>query len=129
MTPEELSNRLLPFAAKIIEVTEALPDTRSGRHIAGQLLRCGTSPAPNYEEACAAESTRDFIHKLGIVLNELRESRLWLRMILPANLLSKDVIDPVLSEANQLCNIIGKSLVTARQSARKSDQKTLKIEN
>ncbi len=123
MTPEELSDRLLAFAAKIIEITEIIPDTRSGRHIAGQLLRCGTSPAPNYEEACAAESTRDFIHKLGIALKELRESRLWLKLILLSKLLSKDVIDPLLSEANQLCNIIGKSVVTAKQVPTEKDQK------
>ncbi len=86
-------------------------------------LRCGTSPAPNYEEACAAESQRDFIHKLGVVLKELRESRLWLKMLLLSKLLSQDVIDQILSEANQLCNIIGKSVVTAKQAPPKKDQK------
>ena len=51
MTPDELSERLIDFAARIGKVVDALPDTRIGRHIAGQLVRCGTSPAPNYEEA------------------------------------------------------------------------------
>ena len=74
MTPEELSKRLLNFAAKIGKLVERLPDTRLGRHIAGQLLESGTSPAPNYEEACAAFRRADFIHKLRIVLKELRES-------------------------------------------------------
>ena len=60
MTPDELSERLLDFAARIGKLVDALPDTRLGRHIAGQLVRCGTSPAPNYEEACAAESRADF---------------------------------------------------------------------
>lgn len=114
MTPEELSNRLLALAAKIIEITEAIPDTRAGRHIAGQLLRCGTSPAPNYEEACAAKSTRDFIHKLSVVLKELRESKLWLKLILLSKLLPNEIVDPTLSEASQLCNITGKSIVTAK---------------
>ena len=63
MTPEELSERLMSFAARIGKAVDALPDTRMGRHIAGQLVRCGTSPAPNYEEARAAESRADFIHK------------------------------------------------------------------
>jgi four helix bundle protein len=66
---------------------DAVPETRLGRHIASQMVRCGTSPAPNYEAACAAESPRDFVHKLAIVLKELRESRVWIRLIVKANLL------------------------------------------
>lgn len=65
---EELENRLLDFAARVGKVVDAFPDTRLGRHVAGQLVRSGTSPAPNYAEACAAESKRDFIHELGIPL-------------------------------------------------------------
>ena len=71
---EELEDRLLDFAARVGKVVDALPKTRLGRHIAGQLVRSGTSPAPNYAEACGAESKRDFTHKLGICLKELRES-------------------------------------------------------
>ncbi len=67
MTKEELADRLLNFAVRIGKVVDALADTRLGRHVAGQLIRCGTSPAPNYDEACAAESPRDFVHKLSIV--------------------------------------------------------------
>src|SRR5438132_1360078 len=63
--------RLINFAARVGKVVDALPDTRMGRHIGGQLVRSGTSPAPNYEEACAAESRADFIHKLSISLKEL----------------------------------------------------------
>ena len=88
MTQEELSDRLLNFAVRVGKVVDALPDTRLGRHVAGQLVRCGTSPAPNCDEACAAESPRDFIHKLSIVLKELRESRVWIRFIIRAELLS-----------------------------------------
>ena len=77
MKPDELSERLLEFAARIGRVVDALPDTRMGRHVAGQLVRSGTSPAPNYEEGCAAESRADFIHKLSVSLKELRESRFW----------------------------------------------------
>ena len=65
MNPEELSRRLLDFAVRIGRVADALPRTSLGRHIAGQLVRCGTSPAPNYEEGCAAESRADFIHIKG----------------------------------------------------------------
>lgn len=64
---------------------DALPQSRLSRHVAGQLVRSGTSPAANYAEACAAESKRDFIHKLGIALRELRESRSWIKLILKQN--------------------------------------------
>ena len=111
---EDLEDRLLDFAARVGKLVEALPDTRLGRHVAGQLVRSGTSPAPNYAEACAAESKKDFIHKLGIALKELRESRVWIKLILKADMLPADRIEPLLDESNQLCNIIGKSVVTVK---------------
>ena len=74
-----LENRLLEFAAVIIELTESLPNTRVGNHVAGQLLRCGTSSLSNHGEVEAAESRRDFLHKLRICLKELRETKRWLR--------------------------------------------------
>ena len=114
MTPDELSDRLLRFAARNGKVVDALPDTRMGRHVAGQLVRCATSPPPNYEEACAAESRADFIHKLKVVLKELRETRSWLRLIVITEMLAAAVMGDLLDEANQLCNIIGQSLVTAK---------------
>jgi four helix bundle protein len=113
MTPDELSDRLLDFAVRVGKVAEALPDTRVGRHVAGQLVRCGTSPAPNYEEACAAESRRDFIHKMRICLKELRETLLWLRFAVKAELLPKERMADLIDEATQLCYIIGKSIATA----------------
>ena len=111
---EDLEDRLLDFAARVGKLVEALPDTRLGRHVAGQLVRSGTSPAPNYAEARAAESKKDFIHKLGIALKELRESRVWIKLILKSDMLPADRIEPLLDESNQLCNIIGKSVVTAK---------------
>ncbi|WP_040766403.1 four helix bundle protein [Novipirellula maiorica] len=111
---EDLEDRLLDFAARVGKAVDALPDTRLGRHIASQLVRSGTSPAPNYAEACAAESKRDFIHKLGITLKELRESRSWIKLILKAELLKEHRMSLLLDETNQLCNIIGKSVVTAK---------------
>lgn len=89
MTSDELSQRLIDFAARIGKVVDALPDTLMGRHVAGQLVRCGTSPAPNYEEACAAESRADFAHKLSICLKELRESRCWIRLIIKTEMLTE----------------------------------------
>ncbi len=113
----DLENRLLAFAARVGIAVESLPDSRLGRHIAGQLVRSGTSPAPNYAEACAAESRRDFVHKLGIALKELRESRAWIKLILKAELLPEPQVLPLLDEAQQLCNIVGKSIVTAKANA------------
>src|SRR6476646_8980040 len=114
MTSEELAERLINFAARIGKVVDALPDTRMGRHIAGQLVRCGTSPAPNYEEACAAESRADFIHKLMVALKELRESRCWLRLIVRSDLLPEQRMGELLAECIELCNILGQSVVTAK---------------
>jgi four helix bundle protein len=117
MTKKELSQRLWDFALRIGKVVDALPDTLLGGHVGGQLVRCGTSPAPNYEEACAAESPRDFVHKLSIVLKELKESKGWISYIIRAELLpAKQMVD-LEDEAAQLCNIIGKSIVTAKKNA------------
>jgi four helix bundle protein len=114
MTPDELSERLLNFAARIGNVVDGLPDTKLGRHIARQLVRCGTSPGPNYEEACAGESRADFVHKIKIVLKELRESRFWLRLIVKAKLLPTEKMEPLTDECRQLCKIFGQSVVTAK---------------
>ena len=115
MTSDELVERLINFSARIGKVVDALPDTRMGRHIGGQLVRSGTSPAPNYEEACAAESRADFVHKLSICLKELRESRSWIRLIIKTEMLTEHRMSELLDESNQLCNIIAQSIVTAKQ--------------
>lgn len=113
---DDLEERLIDFAVRVIHVCEALPDKPAGKHIRGQLLRAGTSPAPNYGEARSAESRRDFIHKLKIVLKELNESRVWLKIIIHSRLLSADRLEGLLSEADQLCRIISTSIHTARQT-------------
>jgi len=119
MTSEELAERLINFAARIGKVVDSLPDTRMGRHVAGQLVRCGTSPAPNYEEACAAESRADFAHKLSICLKELRESRCWVRLIIKTEMLTEHKMSELLDECNQLCNIIARSIVTTKENKTK----------
>jgi four helix bundle protein len=118
---KELEDRLLDFGARAGKVVDALPDTRLGRHIAGQFVRSGTSPVANYAEACAAESKRDFIRKLGITLKELRESRAWVKLIMKADLLPEPRMEPLLDEVEQLCNIVGKSIVTAKANQEQSD--------
>jgi len=114
MNQEELSERLWDFAARVGKIVDALPDTRLGRHVAGQLVRCGTAAAPNYDESGAAESRDDFVHKLSIALKELRETRGWLKFIVKAELLAKAKMAALIDEAEQLCRIIGKSVLTAK---------------
>jgi four helix bundle protein len=114
--PQDLSERLLQFAVRVGKVVNALPNTRLGRHIAAQLVRSGTSSAPNYEEGCAAESRDDFVHKLSICLKELRESRFWIRLIMESELLSKRKMLDLWDECSQLCRILAQSIVTAKKN-------------
>lgn len=114
-----LEQRLTDFAVRIIRIANALPRNYAGRHVAQQLLRSGTSAAPNYAEARAAESRSDFIHKLKVVLKELNETRVWLNMIGRAELLLADKLDAVVDENTQLCRIVNASLTTARRNHRK----------
>ncbi len=92
MTPQILEERLIDFAVIIVSVVEALPNSKAGNHIANQLIRSGTSPAPNYGEAQSAESRKDFIHKMKISLKELRETMVWLK-IRPRKFFSVKVAD------------------------------------
>jgi four helix bundle protein len=81
MKGDDIAARLVALAVDVVKIVDVLPDTLAGRHVAGQLLRSGTSPGANYEEARAAESRRDFLHKLGIVLKEIQETRYWLQKV------------------------------------------------
>ena len=123
MKPDDLSERLLELAVRVGKVVDALPETRLGKHIAGQLVRSGTSPAPNYEEACAAESRRDFIHKVRIALKELRETRCWIKIIMRSDLLPATRMNELAIETDELCRILGQSLVTARRNEQQARAK------
>lgn len=118
MNREVLQEWLIDFGVRVIRVAEAMPKTRVGNHLAGQILRCGTSPAPNYGEACSAESREDFIHKLKVVLKELNETSVWLRMILKATLIKGARLGDLIDENQQLCMIINKSITTSRARLR-----------
>ncbi len=111
----KLSERLLDYGVAIFKLTMKLDASLSGKHVAGQLFRAGTSAGTNYEEACGAESRADFIHKLQIVLKELRESSFWLRLIKKSELLNDGNLDGLIEETKQLINIIAKSLITAKK--------------
>jgi four helix bundle protein len=122
MTPDDLSERLWQFAARVGKVVDALPDTRLGRHVAGQLVRCGTTAAPNYDEGCAAESRADFVHKLGVALKELKETRGWLHFIVIADLLAARRISPLSDEGEELSKIVAKSIITAKSNRRRRSE-------
>ena len=112
----DLQDRLISYAVRIINVSEQLPDSKTGKHIASQILRSGTSPAPNYGEAQSAESLQDFIHKLKIALKELRETEVWLKIIIHANLIHPSrKLFPLLKETNELISIFFKSIDTAKK--------------
>ena len=111
---DELEDRLIDFAVRIIKLTSRLPKTPAGKHIAGQILRSGTSPAPNYGEARGAESSADFVHKLGIVLKELNETSIWLRVIERSAILRQALLIDIIRENKELCRILTASLRTAR---------------
>ena len=113
---EELADRLLDFAVNIIHLCNKLSKSTIGLHVRSQLLRCGTSPGANYEEARGAESKRDFIHKMGIVLKELKESRYWLKVIQKVPLLKSDIVRTLLNECEELVAIIAKSIFTAKRN-------------
>jgi len=114
----DLENRLLEFASAVIDLSESLPATRAGNHIAGQVLRSGTSPYPNHGEAEAAESRDDFIHKLKICLKELRETRRWSRLIKrKAWVKNETTLLFLLGECEELIRIFHSSIQTAKRNA------------
>jgi four helix bundle protein len=114
----DLEERLLEFASAVIDLSENLPDTRAGNHVAGQVLRSGTSPYPNHGEAEDAESRDDFIHKLKVCLKELRETRRWARLIKRKGWAKEDPTQVfVLSEADELIRIFYSSVQTAKRNA------------
>ncbi len=110
----DLEERLLEYSVGIIKVVEQLPNTRTGIHVAGQLLRSGTSAYPNHGEAQSAESPKDFIHKLRISLKELRETQRWLNLVLKVPLIdNSERLNKILEETEQLIKIFVTSIKTA----------------
>ena len=115
----DLEERLLNFAVEIIELTEALSNTRAANHVAGQLLRSGTSPYGNHGEVEAAQSLNDFIHKLKVCLKELRETRRWLRLVARLKAQKPPPNLPwCLDEADELIRIFKASINTAEERRR-----------
>ena len=114
MTPQELEDRLIAFASRIIDLVEALPKRNAAaKHLGGQLLRSGTSPALNYGEVRAAESTVDFVHKMKVCLKELRETLVCLKLIRLRKWFPDSQLEPLIVENNELISIFVSSLKTS----------------
>lgn len=117
MNKRELEERLIVFAVKIIEIVSSMTDNKAGIHLGGQLIRSGTSPALNYGEAQSAESTKDFIHKLRIVLKELRETNICLKIIhRPKQFFNEEDILKAVQESDELISIFVVSINTLQQN-------------
>ena len=113
----DLEDRLIEFSVLIFKIVDSLFNTRAGNHIAGQLVRSGSNPALHYGEAQSAESRKDFIHKIKILLKELRESRAALKLIYKTPLTnSLEMVENGLSETNQLISIFMASVKTAKKN-------------
>jgi four helix bundle protein len=110
----ELSERVLDYGLRTIKVVESLPKTLVGRRIGDQLLRSATSVGANFEEAQAAESRDDFVHKLQVALKELRESNYWLRLLSKAGALPEQRLAPLLDESNQLVAMLSKAVAKVK---------------
>ena len=117
-SPPDLEDRLIDFAVQVIGVVERLPNSKAGNHIGGQLVRSGTAPAPNYGEARSAESRRDFLHKMKVALKELRESLVWLKIIVRKPRCPASEVAATIRECDELISIFVSSVKTAesRQS-------------
>ncbi len=120
MNKFDLEERLIRFAAMIIRLADALPNTPIGNHMKGQIVRSGTSPALNYGEAQSAESKNDFIHKMSVCLKELRETFVAIKIIKYSGLVKNlNMLQDCYNENNELISIFVKSIETAKKNKNK----------
>jgi len=113
---DDIQERLIQFAARIIKLCDALPRTNAGTHVARQLLRSGTAPAAHHGEARSAESPQDFIHKLKIAVKEQSESEVWMRIVVASGMKTSSMMAALIDECQQLQRILNASIKTVRDS-------------
>ena len=113
MDREELTERTKEFAHRCVKLAMALPETALGEHLKGQVIRCSTSVAANYRATCLSQSKASFIAKISIVLEEADEAAFWLEFIIDEKLLNKNLVEPLLQEAEELTAIFASSRKTA----------------
>jgi four helix bundle protein len=125
MDADGLKERTKQFTLCILKLVAALPNNIQARAVGGQLVRCGTSVASNYRAACRGRSKAEFIAKLGILEEDADESAFWLELIIEGSLLKAKLVQPLLTEANELTRIMASSRMTAKTNS----QHSLKIGN
>ena len=113
---DDIEERLVDYAVRVVRVCTRLPKGAIGGHFADQLLRSGTAPAAHYAEGRTAESRKDFIHKLRLALKEANESRIWLRIIVKSDLIKGELLEDLLAEADAICRILNASIHTTQQN-------------
>lgn len=118
---DSLGDRFLVFSIRIIELERPLCKSFSGKHIYNQMFRAGTSAGANFEEARAGESKADFIHKMQVVLKELREAKYWISLVKASELCKNiELLDNLLNESIELANITARSILTAKSNKEKT---------
>lgn len=116
----DLEERLVNYSCRMIDVVEALPNSRAENYIAGQLIKSCISPTFNYGEVQGAESRNDFIHKLGVVLKEIKECPSALKIIMKKALIKPvSKLDGVCKETEELIAIMAASIETAEKNKSK----------
>lgn len=115
---DDISERLIDYAVRIIHVSRALPKDEVGKHISGQVMRARTAAGANYEEGRGAESRADFVHKVGVSWKEAKESLFWLKVIQRAKLIKPDRLSGLIQESDELCAILASSRATARKGGK-----------
>lgn len=116
MDEAELKSRTKAFALRCMKLADSLPRSNSGRAIANQLVRSGTSVSANYRAVCRARSKAEFCAKLGTVEEEVDESALWIELIMEGGLKKPQLVQPLHREATELTRIVVSSIKTARGS-------------
>ena len=115
MTEDELKERFKAFSIRIINMVDSMPNTISGRAIASQVVRSGTSPSANYRAACIGKSGKDFINKLKMVEEELDETGHWIDIIMSTGMLPENRVKELYQESQELLKITTISILTMKQ--------------
>jgi four helix bundle protein len=130
MNETEMKQRTKQFALRVLKLVDALPKTRSGNAIGGQIVRSGTSVAANYRALCRAKSRADFINKTSIVEEEADESCFWVELLVDAGLLGSRQVQPLLHEANEItANLVASRKTAAGRQAPSFENRKSKVEN
>ena len=114
---EELKRRTFVFALAVIRFCGLLRKTWEGRELSDQLFRAGTRVGANYRAACRARSHKDFVNKIGHVVEEADETVYWLALIGEAEVCAHPSLGPLRTEAGELSAIFNKTQLTARANA------------